>query len=309
MSNIKIKYFNMLMKEWVSLSLKKKIFSKIISCPVCEKKKFTFLFHKINFRFVICNNCTHVFINPYLKKKIIIKHFSLSKTWDVWSNKVLQQKKQKSVENEKYRNGVNFLKKIKKRNLSILDIGSSSGSFISIAIKNSWNIEGIEPSRTCYKFIKKKFNCKIYNSTFEDAKITKQYDVITCWASFEYSINPKLFINKVIQCLKPRGKLILYISGNSKSLVMRILREKCIGYIFNRMNYFNPESLHLLLKKKFNKKLIKSELDNIDIINNHLNYRDPYIKKKDLRNYKFFSKKNILKNLMGYKFLAIYEKK
>ena len=137
----------------------------------------------------------------------------------------------------------------------------------------------------------------------------KKYDLITCWASFEYSTNPIKFIKKAIKHLNPKGKIIFYISGNSNSLVMRVLRENCVGFLFNRKNYFNPESLNYILKKNFVRKYIKSDLNNPEIVNNYLNYKKPYSINKNLFNIKFFKNRFIQKKFMGYKFLTVYEKK
>lgn len=309
MNSSKKDYFNNLEKEWSLLVKKKNIFSKKETCPVCKKKNYSLIFIKKKINFVYCNICTHVFINPFFKKKIIDNHFFKSKTWGDWSKKVLNQKKQKKIESEKYKYGVKYLKSLKKKNLSILDVGSSSGNFIEIALKNKWKIDGIEPSINSYNYLKKKFDCNLYNSLFENTYLKKKYDVITCWASFEYSSNINYFIQKATKYLKPKGKMIFYISGNSNSLIMRTLREYCAGFLFNRKNYFNPDSLDYLLKKKFKRKYIKSDLNSPEAVNNFLNYRDPYSLKKNQSSFKFFENKFLLKNLMGYKFLSVYEKK
>lgn len=309
MNSSKINYFNNLEKEWSLLVKKKNIFLKKEPCPVCKKKNYSLIFIKKKINFVFCNICTHVFINPFFKKKIIDNHFFHSKTWGDWSKKVLSQKKQKKIEVEKYKYGIKYLKSLKKKNLSILDVGSSSGNFIEIALKNKWKIDGIEPSINSYNYLKKKFDCTFYNSLFENTYLKKKYDVITCWASFEYSSNITSFIQKAEKYLKPKGKFIIYISGNSNSLIMRTLREHCAGFLFNRKNYFNPVSLDYLLRKKFKRKHIKSDLNNSEVVNNYLNYIDPYIMKKNIFSFKFFEDKFLLKNLMGYKFLTVYEKK
>ena len=73
------------------------------------------------------------------------------------------------------------------------------------------------------------------------------------------------------------------------------------------MNYFNPRSLGTILQNKFKKKKIVSDVNNIDIVYNYLNYRNPYLKKKFKKELLFHEKK-IKSQIMGYKFLAIYEK-
>jgi len=303
----KTKYFDSLLNEWDSIIKKKKIFSSIKPCSACGSKKFKKIFKKKKLNFVICKNCTHVFINPPIKESVIINHFKKSKTWSYWSNKILNDKKQKKIEKKKYKIGVSFIRALKKEKIKILDIGSASGNFVKIALANKWDITAIEPSVYAYNILKKKYKCKIFNQTFEKSKIKEKYDVITCWASFEYSYNTKKFVEKINNLLNKNGTVIFYISGNSNSLVMKILREKCVGFLFNRINYFNPKSLDILLRKKFKRKKLISDVNNIDLINDFINYNSIYNNKKN--NSKLFNQKYIHKEVMGYKFFAAYKKK
>ena len=75
--------------------------------------------------------------------------------------------------------------------------------------------------------------------------------------------------------------------------------EKC----FLRANFFE-----LVRKVSNKKKKIFSDVNDLDTIYNYLNYNNPYLKKK-LKNIELFNKKMIKSQIMGYKFLAIYEKK
>jgi 2-polyprenyl-3-methyl-5-hydroxy-6-metoxy-1,4-benzoquinol methylase len=303
----KQEYFKSLLNEWDLILKKKNPYSKIIPCPVCKKNKFNNIFVKKKLNFVKCENCTHVFINPPFKKTIINNHFKNSVTWDYWSKKILINKQQKIIEEKKYVEGIKYIKSLSKKNLQILDIGSASGNFVGIAKKNGWNISAVEPSRYACELLKKKFDCKIYNNYFENLDFENKFDVITCWASLEYSYEPSKFIDKLKKLLNKNGTAIFYISGNSNSLIMKILRENCVGFLFNRMNYFNPRSLGTILQNKFKKKKIVSDVNNIDIVYNYLNYRNPYLKKKFKKELLFHEKK-IKSQIMGYKFLAIYEK-
>lgn len=205
--------------------------------------------------------------------------------------------------------GVDFIKSLGKKKIKILDIGSASGNFVKIAQANKWDITAVEPSMHAFKILKKNYNCKIFNQTFEKSKINEKFDIITCWASFEYSYNTKKFIDKISRLLNKNGYVIFYISGNSNSLIMRVLRDKCVGFLFNRVNYFNPKSLHICLKKKFKKKKLISDVNNIDQVNNFINFYPTYEKNKFTNILKLFNQKTIINKIMGYKFFAVYEKK
>ena len=97
---------------------------------------------------------------------------------------------------------------------------------------------------------------------------------------------------------------------------MRTLREKCVGFVFNRTHYFNPKSLKFFANKHGFKELFqKSYNSEIDILENYYNYNDPYDKTKNQKNPQLIDKKlsNLFSKIidekkMGYKFLAIFKK-
>ena len=204
-----------------------------------QKNKTIFIKKRLNF--CICDRCSHVFINPFLKPKVLERHFQKSKTWEIWSKKVLSDKNQKILERKKYNLGIKEIKKFNNiRN--VLDIGSSSGAFLNLCRKMGFNVKGVEPSRDSFYFSKKKYNLNIHNCTFSKFKSSKKFDLITCWASLEYSNSLKQDIKKIKNLLNKKGKLLVYISGNSNSIIMRTLRSDCLGFVFNRRNYSAQKS-------------------------------------------------------------------
>ena len=159
MSKIKIdikgKYFIQLYNEWDKIVSKKKNIKKTKdNCLVCGSKKNKTIFIKKRLNFCICDRCSHVFINPFLKPKVLERHFQKSKTWEIWSKKVLSDKNQKILERKKYNLGIKEIKKFNNiRN--VLDIGSSSGAFLNLCRKMGFNVKGVEPSRDSFIFQRK----------------------------------------------------------------------------------------------------------------------------------------------------------
>ena len=316
----KITHFKMLYKEWDKLE-KKIISTKNIlvhkSCPVCKKKQYKILFKKKGLYFVKCNcKAEHVFINPSINNNYLTNHFMNSSSWKIWSKKVLKSKKNYSIDKKKYSIATRIIKKNLNRKSRILDVGCANGNFINYC-KRYFHCDcyGIEPSKEAFKLAKINSKNKVFNTNFENFKSQEKFDLICFWASFEYCTDIDLVMKKIKTLLKKNGILLIYISGNSSSLIMKTLREKCVGFIFNRTHYFSPKSLNELLKKnKFKIIYEKSFISEIKEILNYLNYNKPYEKHKSNRNNNFdkeFIKKLenlILSKMMGYKFLSIHKK-
>ena len=314
--NSKIKHFSILDKEWSKLEKKIKNNKKILikkNCPICKKNNFKLLFQKKGLNFVKCKcKSEHVYINPAIKEKYLFEHFKNSLSWKIWSKNVLKSKKKNIDDIKKYNFTKIFLKNKLKKNFKLLDVGCSSGNFLEFSKKNlTKNCYGLEPSIEAYK-IAIKNNQNIINTNFENYKINEKFDLISFWASFEYCSNLENVIKKIKKLLKKNGILLIYISGNSSSFIMRMLKKKCVGFVFNRSHYFSPNSLNMLFKKHNFKKIFqKSFISEIDVISNYLNYNQEYskqisnnLKKKFLKNLE----KLILKNMMGYKFLTIFKR-
>jgi trans-aconitate methyltransferase len=321
----KIEHFSQLEKEWNTI--KKKINSKIRitekkKCPICNKtKNLKIIFKKKGLNFVKCGcyNSDHIFINPVIKSSILDKHFTNSISWKTWAKKVLIKKNNDKKENKKFFESLKKISKFKKKIINVLDIGCSTGNFLKYCDKNfKWNLNGIEPSYESFKVAKKQCGkrIKIENCNLDSYKTNKKFDLITFWASLEYIQDINKALKKIKKISNKNSIILVFVSGNSNSLIMRTLREKCVGFIFNRTHYFNPKSLKIFLKKYGYKELYKkSYYSEIDIVENYMNYNNPYDRRADLEKSNLFNKKSkhflnklIKSKHMGYKFLAIFKK-
>jgi len=307
-------HFRLLMEEWdlfCEQAKKEPIFEKVSCLMECNKQP-EFLFSKHGSSFVRCPGCGLIYLNPQLTESALAKHFVSSPAWEVWANAVLTSKEQREFDREKYISSLKALKKMIPGVVKLLDVGANSGFFVSLAKDSGFLAQGIEPSLAACKVAKELYDLTLFNGRFEDYTAQEaSFDVITFWASLEYNKNPREVLRKALHILKPGGLLLIYISGNANSLVMRMLREKCVGFLFNRLWYFSPASLDkLIMYVKPTLKFIerKSMVPSLDVIASYLDYMDPYE-----GNSKLFSEDElrmlldlIEKKDMGYKFLSIY---
>ncbi|MBF0511542.1 MAG: methyltransferase domain-containing protein [Candidatus Omnitrophica bacterium] len=319
MKTAKNLHFEILDREWDQMRCPKTgfVFDELVekvSCPVCGARKNQVLFVKKGLSFVQCPSCSLVFINPQPKQAFLEDHFLKSKAWSVWSKKVLS-KEQCREDEKKYEHAFQWLSKLRiGHSPKLLDVGSGAGIFLNMARQRGFEVMGIEPSVKAADFSEKKFGVDIFTGSFEAFESLSLFDIITFWASLEYNKNVQLAIRKAVSLLKPRGLLLIFIGGNAHSLVMRTLREKCVGFIFNRCHSFTPQSLdRLVLNKGFNLKVRYSLISEIGPIENYLSFDDPYLPKKEEDLFSLKDKKLlediIERNHMGYKFVSIYRKK
>lgn len=311
-------HFMLLMEEWdhlVNQSQNTPIFETVECLLGCGSKP-ELAFIKRNSRFVLCPDCGMLFLNPQLTESALAEHFASSPAWEVWSKIVLASSEQQDFDSKKYLAALKTVKQLSPIAHRVLDVGSGSGFFLSLARLAGFEAQGIEPSSAACRVAENRYGVSLFNGPFADYKPAGgSFDLITFWASLEYFKYPRIAIEKAVNLLVPGGLLLVLISGNAHSLVMRMLKERCVGFLFNRPWYFTPDALDKLAVQVSERlKLIsrKSIIPSLDVIESYLCYGDPYGKKpkRPLFNP---SELEVLNGLietkdMGYKFLSIYRK-
>ena len=245
----------------------------IVNCTVCKKTENSFfvatnaLMHEPNnecYVFNICNNCEVVFLtNPVDSKKLDQYYtenylpYRDSLAWGKYSSFV--ENSQKGLD---YRR-VNFVKKYLKKNdsnLTILDVGCGNPSFLEILQKNSKvNCTGIDFSDSGWKN-KNYPNLELNKVSIEDYIVNKQFDIITLWHYLEHDYNPNKTVEKLYNCLKKGGKLIIEVP-DYKSIIAKNQKSHWQGW-------HSPRHISLFTKKSFNHLFNQDKWQ----IKNHLRY-------------------------------------
>lgn len=227
-----------------------------VNCPICKKNEHSFyistnaLMHKPNkevYNFNICNNCETVFlVNPVPLEKLEEYYtenylpYKGASAWGKYSSFVVASQKRIDL------NRVKFVKKYLKKNdfnESVLDVGCGNPSFLNLLNQNSKvNCIGIDFTDSGWKN-KKYSNLELIKISIEDYNSNKQHDVITLWHYLEHDYNPNQTIEKLYNCLKQGGKLIIEVP-DYRSLSAKIQKSFWQGW-------HSPRHISLVTKKGF----------------------------------------------------------
>lgn len=306
-------HFRLLDEEWAALSAAE---TESVSCPVgCSRQPET-VFVKHGTVFVRCPDCGLVFINPQLTEAALTQHFTHSPAWEVWARDVLPSPEQLAFDAEKYGKALDQLAAVVPAGGQLLDVGANSGVFLSLARARGWTVSGVEPSEAACRVARDVNGVDLFCGTFDQFQApAKSFDLITFWASLEYGKHPDRSVAKALDLLKPGGALLIFISGNAHSLVMRALRERCVGFLFNRSWYFSPDSLDALVMRRSQAQVTLVErhsvIPSVDVLARALDYMpDPYagpipavLDDIELQALCRF----IERRHMGYKFQSVYK--
>ena len=306
------RHFELLDGEWDELAERQADSTtwEDASCCCGSVAKAELLFEKKGTRFVRCPACTTIFVSPQLTEKALSDHFTHSPAWEAWS-RVLLDPDQMAFDRGKYEGALDHLDALRPNGGRLLDVGANSGVFLDAARKRNWQVDGIEPSEAACDVAREQLGIDLFCGTFAAFPAqAASYDLITFWASLEYTRHPEKSIDRARELLAPEGLLLIFVSGNSHSLVMRMLKQHCIGYLFNRPWYFSPQGLDALVLRPGIELLERhSIIPSLDVVQRYLDDREPYGTEEPA----LFTdgqidllERLIAENHMGYKFQSIY---
>lgn len=133
---------------------------------------------------------------------------------------------------------------------NLLDIGCSTGIFLSCAKQIGWNVTGLEPSHWAANIASNRLSgMEIYVSTLANADFPgENFDVITLWDVLEHLPYPSDALFSLHRWLKPSGWLFLN-TPDITSLPAQVLGERWMQFLREHIWYFSPHTLQKLLAK------------------------------------------------------------
>ena len=172
-----------------------------LNCPICGESSDEHIsidLHK-------CRECSLVF-NVNCK--------SLSYDRDYFISEYQEQYGKTYIEDfdNIYRMSLNRLDRILKvlksesHEQSVLDIGSAAGFFLKAAKDNGiTKLKGIEISDFASDYCRKTFSIDVIKSSFEEAEINENFDIITSWFFIEHLMDPLAAIERIYTMLNDGG--------------------------------------------------------------------------------------------------------
>jgi SAM-dependent methyltransferase len=132
---------------------------------------------------------------------------------------------------------------------TLLDLGCSSGSFLSFMQSEFWKLCGIEMSPSAARRAEERSGAQVFVGNILDAPFRKEcFDVITCFDVLEHLYEPRRVMAKVAEWLKPGGIFYILVP-NIDAAEARVFRSYWHGLELPRhLFHYSPESLRFLAK-------------------------------------------------------------
>jgi SAM-dependent methyltransferase len=223
-----------------------------IACPACESKEQVAEIDKHGFTYVRCPQCETLFVNPRPKVADLQKFYSESESTTFWVNEFFKPK----AENRRtlmFRPRAEAIAQRfpEKANGKVGEIGAGFGIFLEELQKLWPNCQSIaiEPSREMAQICADK-GLQVIETMFEDlAAAENDFDLLTSFELVEHLQDPFGFFSKARKCLRPGGALFFTtLSGFGFDIQLLGKDSKSVSPP-HHLNFFNPKSIELLLKR------------------------------------------------------------
>ena len=274
------------------------------ACPTCNHQPDSPLFAKHNGEYAYCPECDHVFLQNPLSAEKLIKFYT-----DYPTSSLEWHQNESEFYRSIYQRGIDLFSP-HRNGEALLDIGCSSGYFLSIAAQQGYTAFGIEPnSREAGYALKNGVN--VIGSTIDNLSDGKEiFNVITLWDVLEHIQQPVDYLSALRPLLSRHGLVFVQVP-TSDSLAARILRENCNMFDgIEHLTLFSRGSLDIAFQKAGFTCLARSTvISEIHAITNYLSYQsNPYLD-TPLLPFKldFLSDDHLESCGLGYKIQAVYQ--
>ena len=170
-----------------------------------------------------CGHCGYVFDNPRPTLQAIIAFYSQTGKYDPWL-------REKEDRDQLWKRRLKILKRHRSSG-SLLDIGTGTGMFLSIA-RESFTVLGTEVSESAVRIAKNKYGLDVKQGQIEDIHFDTRFDVITLFHVLEHVPNPLSTLRRCRELLNSDGILVVAVPNDlvgSKAIVKRLLALAGIG--------------------------------------------------------------------------------
>lgn len=218
-------------------------------CPICGRQKSEvvlrapdrFHWRKEDFTLARCSNCATVWLVQPPQPAQMAFHY------DEEYHRTIRTAGETDAFHrwKKHRGMIGGLKS----SGAILDIGCSSGGFLSTMKGANWRLHGIELEPSVAEQASVNTGGDIFAGDIPDAPFPDaSFDVITCFDVLEHVYDPRQVLTKAYSWLKPGGILVIALP-NIESIESRILRSYWYGLELPRhLFHFSPRSLRYIME-------------------------------------------------------------
>ena len=190
---------------------------------------------------VSCKHCGLQYLNPRLRADVILKGYSVGSDETFVS--------QIEGRERTFAKSLKLIERYAHQHGRLLDIGTAGGSFMAVAKRAGWTVEGCEPNQWMCEWANKHYGLSIVPGTVFDMSLhPESFDVVSLWDVLEHTPDPKSTLQECYRVLKPEG-ILLVNYPDIDSLVARLMGRRWVFLLSVHLYYFTTRTLSEMLKR------------------------------------------------------------
>lgn len=223
-----------------------------VDCPACDGREHEPAFEKYGFRYVRCSGCRTLFMTPRPSESLMADYYANSENYAFWSKHIFPATD--TARREKIHRGRldRVLELCDRHGVptgTLLEVGAGYGTFGALALESGRfsRVVAVEPTPEMAEACRAA-GLDVTGSRIEDIpEGTHAADVVVSLEVIEHLFDPKVFVARCADLLKPGGLLILSCP-NGEGFDIATLGPGSQAIDVEHVNLFNPGSLEALLK-------------------------------------------------------------
>jgi 2-polyprenyl-3-methyl-5-hydroxy-6-metoxy-1,4-benzoquinol methylase len=133
----------------------------------------------------------------------------------------------------------------------LLDIGCATGFLLAEAQTRGWQVQGMDVSHFAISYVRDRFGFDVQQGDLLELDYPpNSYDLITLWDVIEHVPDPKAYVTRIAELLKPGGVFAL-ATPDIDSIPAKITGTRWVGYKLSEEHvyYFAPRTLQRMLNE------------------------------------------------------------
>jgi len=225
-----------------------------ISCPACENAG-EYSFQKSSFVYKLCNKCDTLFISPRPIESAFSRYYIEAPSVKYWATtfyKETIQARRKKIWRPKAKMVLELMNRFNVTSNHIVDIGAGYGVFCEeIKSVSNLSVTAIEPGPELAKICRKK-GLYVIENFLQNVLIEELKDepkVFVSFELFEHLHDPKNFLRSLYNLMRV-GDIFIFTTLSGTGVDIKALWENSKSIAPpHHLNFFNPFSIQILLKK------------------------------------------------------------
>jgi 2-polyprenyl-3-methyl-5-hydroxy-6-metoxy-1,4-benzoquinol methylase len=217
------------------------------ACPVCGARDSVPHWKKGDLTLVQCRNCSMVFASPVPAEMASGEFYDREAAGYYLSPSKLES----DYAPVRFERELRIFRKHCAGG-KVLDVGCSSGAFLyqlQQRFPGQYAFTGMDASGPALEYAASRGVPVLQGNFLEHSFGDERFDAITFWAVLEHLQEPRAFVEKAAQLLKPGGNSFLLVP-NFQSLAHRSLGPKYRYVYAQHLNYFTRKTVERMLPKE-----------------------------------------------------------